>query len=324
MQQKKRLRVGFLLARNFTLSAFSLFVDTLRLASDEQDFSGRKYLDWDVLSDESQLIKSSCGVFVAPTARLNPRESYDFLVVVGGRLNIDEPLSAAQIEYVRQFGSKSGTIIALCTASFILADAGMLGGKLACVSWLHRHEFQMRHPDITAVSDRLFVRSGNIFTCAGGTAAADLAADLVEKHLGGQLASKATQILQIERRRSGADFQARIVIGQFVPKDSRVRQAIQIMEQFVDARWDVEWLASRLCITRRHLERLFKQEYGTGPRSIFKRIRMEQAKVLLVNTEQPISQIAFDLGYDTQSQFSRQFRAQFGTTPTVVRSAARP
>lgn len=35
-----RLKIGFVLARSFTLSAFALFVDTLRLASDEADRSG--------------------------------------------------------------------------------------------------------------------------------------------------------------------------------------------------------------------------------------------------------------------------------------------
>ncbi|MBW8790963.1 MAG: GlxA family transcriptional regulator, partial [Rhizobium leguminosarum] len=44
-----RLKVGFVLARSFTLSAFALFVDTLRLASDEQDRSGRVLADWQVI-----------------------------------------------------------------------------------------------------------------------------------------------------------------------------------------------------------------------------------------------------------------------------------
>lgn len=35
--ETNRLKIGFILARSFTLSAFALFVDTLRLASDEAD-----------------------------------------------------------------------------------------------------------------------------------------------------------------------------------------------------------------------------------------------------------------------------------------------
>jgi transcriptional regulator GlxA family with amidase domain len=51
----KRLRVGFLLARQFTMSAFALFVDTLRLASGVEDKSGRRLCDWDVLSPNSHM-----------------------------------------------------------------------------------------------------------------------------------------------------------------------------------------------------------------------------------------------------------------------------
>lgn len=45
---KHPVRFGFILARNFTLSSFSLFVDALRLASDDLDNSGRKGCDWDI------------------------------------------------------------------------------------------------------------------------------------------------------------------------------------------------------------------------------------------------------------------------------------
>lgn len=64
----KRPTIGFVLARSFTLSAFALFVDTVRLASDELDRSGRIVADWQVLGSTRHLIVSSCGVQVAPTS----------------------------------------------------------------------------------------------------------------------------------------------------------------------------------------------------------------------------------------------------------------
>ena len=58
----RRLGVGFVLSRSFTLSAFALFVDTVRLASDKFDRSGRVLADWQVLASTRHLITSSCGV----------------------------------------------------------------------------------------------------------------------------------------------------------------------------------------------------------------------------------------------------------------------
>ena len=45
MAPPRKLRVGFILGRSFTLSAVSLFVDTLRLAGDELDRSGHMRAD---------------------------------------------------------------------------------------------------------------------------------------------------------------------------------------------------------------------------------------------------------------------------------------
>jgi transcriptional regulator GlxA family with amidase domain len=47
---RKPLSVGFILAHNFTLSAFSLFVDQLRLASDEGDGSRQILCRWSVMT----------------------------------------------------------------------------------------------------------------------------------------------------------------------------------------------------------------------------------------------------------------------------------
>ena len=79
-----KLRIGFILAKSFTLSAFALFVDTLRLASDMLDKSGRVLADWDALSATRQTIRSSCGIDVAPTASLADPARFDYVVVVGG------------------------------------------------------------------------------------------------------------------------------------------------------------------------------------------------------------------------------------------------
>jgi len=54
-----KLTIGFVLARSFTLSAFALFVDMLRLASDRYDRSGRVSADWQVLASTRHVITST-------------------------------------------------------------------------------------------------------------------------------------------------------------------------------------------------------------------------------------------------------------------------
>ena len=210
--QKPLLRVGFVLARHFTLSAFSLFVDTLRLASDVEDRSGRVLCDWDVISATPQMIKASCGIHVAPTARLGPAERFDYIAVVGGLLDVDEPLDAEAMAFLKEAARKGVTVIGVCTGSFILADAGLLDNRLACVSWLHHEAFRERFAHHRLTSERLFSEDGGIITCAGGSAVADLAALLVRRHVGDEAERNALEILQVERWRDGDEGQCRPIM----------------------------------------------------------------------------------------------------------------
>src|ERR1700741_465117 len=82
-----KLRVGFLLAPRFTLTAFAGFVDALRLAADEGDRSRRIRCDWDILGRPDEAIVSSCGAAVQPWAEMNEPSRYDYIVVVGGLLH---------------------------------------------------------------------------------------------------------------------------------------------------------------------------------------------------------------------------------------------
>ena len=77
-----------MLSRSFTLSAFALFIDTIRLASDEYDRSGRVLADWQVIGSTRHLISSSCGVQVAPTSDFVDPSRFDYIVVVGGLLGL--------------------------------------------------------------------------------------------------------------------------------------------------------------------------------------------------------------------------------------------
>ena len=65
LQRPEPLRVGVVLANNFTLSAFALFVDHLRLAADEGDRSRPLHVQWSTMSSRSEPLRASCGVTIS-------------------------------------------------------------------------------------------------------------------------------------------------------------------------------------------------------------------------------------------------------------------
>lgn len=75
-------------------------------------------------------------------------------------------------------------------------------------------------------------------------------------------------------------------------------------------------------VTVRHLQKLFEAEGRTFSDYVLER-RLERARHLLLNpaaASQPISAIAFDLGFGDLSYFNRTFKKRFETTPREIRA----
>lgn len=319
-----RLKIGFILAKSFTLSAFALFTDTLRLAiaSDELDRSGRVSADWQVLASTQHLITASCGIQVAPTSNLTDPAKFDCIVVVGGLLSVEDPVDRQTIAFLKNADIKKVCLIGLCTGSFILAEAGLMKNHEICVSWLHFQEFHERFPDHKVRSDRIFALDRYRGSCAGGTSSADLAASLVRQYIGKAAERNAFEVLQIENVRTGRDIQPRRPLHHDCD-DARVKAALIRMEQKLDRELSLDGLAASIGLSRRQLERLFNQKAGMSPGQAYKKIRMERAKKLLMQTNSPMIEIALDVGFDDASHFTRSFKRVCGQTPTQVRACAK-
>ncbi|MBH0619673.1 hypothetical protein I3A86_26690, partial [Salmonella enterica] len=110
-----RLRVGFILARRFTLCAFANFVDVLRLAADEGDRSRPILCRWSVLSDTMSAVVSSCGVAVQPNARLSDPRAFDYVVVVGGLIDEMDNLSAGTLAFLKAAAAARVPLVGVCT-----------------------------------------------------------------------------------------------------------------------------------------------------------------------------------------------------------------
>ncbi|KAA1184444.1 GlxA family transcriptional regulator [Rhizobium tropici] len=314
------LKVGFVLARSFTLSAFALFIDTLRLASDEADKSGRVLADWQVLGSTRHLITASCGVQVAPTSDfIEPRE-FDYIVVVGGLLNTDITIDNQTADYLKKAAAQKIPLIGVCTGTFILARLGLMKAHQTCVSWLHYQAYREQFPDNPVRSDRLFNLDRSRGSCAGGSSAADMAAFLVRRHISRDAERNALEVLQIERARSGLDIQPRKPLA-IECQDPRLKAVLITMESHIEDVVPTEDLAASVGLSRRQLERLFLEEMKTSPGAVYTRIRMERAKQLVLQTQAPLIEIALEVGFDSASHFARLFRRLFGQSPTELRRA---
>ncbi len=316
----KQLKIGFVLAKSFTLSAFAMFIDTLRLASDDVDKSSRRLADWHVIGSTRHLISSSCGVQVAPTSGLvDPRE-FSFIVVVGGLLSSKVPVDDETIAYLKGAAEKKVPLIGVCTGTFILAEAGLMRTHQTCVSWLHYSTFRDRFPHHPVRADRIFNLDRSRGSCAGGSSAADLAALIVREHISRRAERNALEILQIERARSALEIQTRRPL-RIECADPRLKAALIMMEANSETIVPIDHVASCIGLSRRHMERLFLKDAGATPAAIYRRIRLEKARHLLTRTKAPLIDIAMEAGFENASHFAKAFRQVFGQPPSRFRAA---
>jgi AraC family transcriptional regulator len=79
-------------------------------------------------------------------------------------------------------------------------------------------------------------------------------------------------------------------------------------------------LAAMLGMSPYYFERLFKQSVGSTPHQYILRCRIDRAKQLLQTTQQPIMEIACQVGCKNHSHFSKLFRQLTGMSPKAYRN----
>jgi|UniRef100_UPI0035CB353B AraC-like DNA-binding protein len=96
---------------------------------------------------------------------------------------------------------------------------------------------------------------------------------------------------------------------------SRIRLAIQWIRNNFTSPLRVEALADIAAMSASAFHRHFKAATAMSPLQFQKRIRLLQARMLLITGGQNAAAVAFDVGYESASQFSREYARFFGTPP---------
>jgi transcriptional regulator GlxA family with amidase domain len=314
---KFELSIGFILVPDFTLTPFSALIDALRISADAGPGSRQIHCRWTIMGPDTQAVTSSCGVRIEPWERFRDPTDFDYIAVTGGLLHRSVFDDARTFEYLRSAGAAGVKLIGLCTGAFILARAGLMTGRRACIHWLHKKRWASEFPDIEAVIDRLFVVDRGRITSAGGTGVFDLALYLIERHKGPAEQLKLMQYMMMDGARPPehryAHFPEEI-------RDSRIRKAVLLMQQNLAHPIPLGELARWVNMSPRHLDRAFRSELLMGPSDYARQLRLRHGLWLLTNTDVAVTQIARECGFADGSHFSRWCRSAFGRAPTDLRA----
>ena len=102
-------------------------------------------------------------------------------------------------------------------------------------------------------------------------------------------------------------------------EDEDVRTAMRYIHDNASQPIEVSDVASNVAVSRRTLETKFKRILGRTPSHELRQARMELAKKLLMDSDQPITKIAFAAGFNSRQVFSNMFRKETGMTASAYR-----
>lgn len=102
----------------------------------------------------------------------------------------------------------------------------------------------------------------------------------------------------------------------------RIARAVAILRSDHSRPLSIERLASAAGMSRSAFHLHFRAVTSLSPLQFQKRLRLMEARRLIQSNCKTLSQVAFDVGYESASQFSREYTRMYGQPPIVDKRAA--
>jgi transcriptional regulator GlxA family with amidase domain len=226
--------------------------------------------------------------------------------------------------WLRRHAARIPTIVSVCVGAFLLGEAGLLDGRRATTHWLHLEDLADRFPRTRVVDEGIFVEDGRIWTSAGVTAGIDLALALVERHHGHAVAMAVAKRMVLFLRRSGqqAQFSASLLRQEKAPPE--LADLTTFVLEHLEEHLPVERLAAGVGMSVRTLHRFCREHFHESPAELVRRLRLDEAKRLLSDSELPLKDVTARSGLGDPATMWRVFVQHLGVSPAEYRQRFLP
>ncbi len=324
MANDKRVKRSFVffLIPDFTMVAFATAIEPLRLAN---RMLGYNAYDWRLSSLDGRPVAASNGVEVAVNTSLEDERrkmmgaDRPSMVVVCTGINVEKYSNRTVFAWLREEYNRGVAIGGLCTGAHVLAAAGLLSGKRCAIHWENLPGFQEAFPKAMPIAD-LFEIDHNVYTCAGGTASLDMMLKLIGEDFDDNLVNRVCEQALTDRVRSATDRQRLPLRARLGVQNSKVLSIIEVMEANLSEPLSLVEIADEADLSRRQIERLFRQEMGRSPARYYLEIRLDRARHLLLQSSMPVVDVAVACGFVSASHFSKCYRELYGRSPQQERA----
>ncbi|MDW3711212.1 MULTISPECIES: GlxA family transcriptional regulator [Pseudomonas] len=273
-----------------------------------------------VASLDGQPVANASGRTMAVDAAIDDVARTDLVLIPGFLFSLREALPAFERyrPWLRRQHGQGAVIASMCTASFMLADTGLLDGIEATTHWAFADLLRRRYPEVRLDERRILCEDGRLISSAGASAAMDLLLHLIRRFASRELAQQCSRYLLIDGTRS----EQSVYVSWSMPRghgDEAVLRVQDWMEANFTAPLGIDELAARFGFGVRNFKRRFKEATGSTPLAYLQALRLEKAKQLLETTRLGFDEITSRVGYEDSNSFRRLFSQRVGISPAAFR-----
>jgi transcriptional regulator GlxA family with amidase domain len=222
------------------------------------------------------------------------------------------------IEALQAAVDRGAWVMSVCTAAFMLGEAGLLDGRRCTTHWRHSDELARRFPRAEVDAGVLYVDDDRVLTSAGTAAGIDACLYLMRKEFGERVVTRLARRMVVPPHRDGGQQQYVETPLPPVQADT-LRATLDWMAEHLAEEMSVEVLAEHAHMSPRTFARRFRAETGTTPHHWLTGQRVLLAQRLLEGDGRSIDEIADVAGFGNAALLRHHFVKRVGTTPQAYR-----
>jgi AraC family transcriptional activator FtrA len=256
------------------------------------------------------------GVSVTTGLDLASCANADLVALPSGPMHA--PPSPAVLSTVRAAAERGAYVIAVCTAAFTVAEAGLVDGRPCATHWRYADALRARFPAVEVDSDALYQQAGKVVTSAGTAAGIDACLHVVRAELGHTVAGRIARRMVIAPHRAGG--QRQFLERPLLPATSAgLAHLLEWLDDRLAEPHTVASIARRAQVSPRTLLRRFHDETGVTPIAWLTLRRVALAQELLEESTLSVEEVAHRVGLGSAALLRHHFQAQVGVSPTQYR-----
>jgi transcriptional regulator GlxA family with amidase domain len=320
------IKIALLLYDQMLATSVSLPVEMLR-AGEAVALQANRHaprLSIQMVAESIKPISTRALIKLLPDIDIDHAQRPDFAFIPSLWRN-PRPTIAKQpkmLQWLSDIWGKGSTLIGGGTGVCLMAEAGILDYHPATTHWHYVEQFKRDYPKVDLKPDFFITQSERTYCAASVNALADIVVHIIFQIYGQDAAQQVERNFSHEIRKPYEE--QRYLEGAVDRHPDELISQIQFwLKTNLNTELSLNDIAQQFGISQRSFTRRFKYATGINATQYWQKLKIQTAKELLAASNLSIQEVAFQVGYQDQANFTRLFKQRLNITPKAYRAMVR-